>query len=70
MATTPQQQPSQPKNIFEQLAFGLQTVNDNVVDIFKDMEDMRQKVDAIYSALYPAQPISEPTDSGAGTINQ
>lgn len=71
MAQTPQeQQPRQPKNIFEQLAFGLQTVNDNVVDLFKNVEDIRQKVDAIYYALYPAQPASEPTDSGAETINQ
>lgn len=71
--TTIQQQeqpPRQPKNIFEQLAFGLQTVNDNVVDLFKDVEDIRQKVDAIYNALYPAQPIAEPTDSGAATINE
>lgn len=71
-APTPQEQQSrQPKNIFEQLAFGLQTVNDNVVDLFKDVEDIRQKVDAIYNALYPAQTdIAEPTDSGAATINE
>jgi uncharacterized protein YaaN involved in tellurite resistance len=71
--TTPQpqeQQPRQPKNIFEQLLFGMQTVNENVVELFKDMEDMRQKVDAIYNALYPAQTdIAEPTDPGAATIN-
>lgn len=74
MAQTPQpqeQQIRQPKNIFEQLAFGLQTVNDNVVDLFKDVEDIRQKVDAIYNALYPAQTdIAEPTDSGVATINE
>ena len=73
MAQTPtpqeQQQPRQPKNIFEQLAFGLQTVNDNVVDLFKSVEDIHQKVDVIYNALYPAPAISEPTAPGAETIN-
>lgn len=74
MAQTPipqGEQPRQPKNIFEQLAYGLQTVNDNVVDLFRDVEDIRRKVDAIYDALYPAQTdIAEPTDSGAATINE
>lgn len=72
MATTPtpQEQPRQPKTIFEQLALGLQTVNENVVDLFKDVEDIRQKVDMIFGALFTPPPTAEPTDSGAATINQ
>ena len=53
----------QPRTIFEQLALGLQTVNDNIVDLYK-------MVGEIHAALYPAQPISEPNDSGAETINK
>ena len=41
-----EQEQRQPKNIFEQLAFGLQTVNDNIIDLYK-------MVSAIHKALYP-----------------
>lgn len=51
-------QPQQPRTIFEQLAFGLQTVNDNIIDLYK-------KVDEIHAALYPPQQIAEPTAPGA-----
>lgn len=61
MAQTPQ--PQHPRNIFE-------VINQNIVDLSQDMVVMFQKVDAIYSALYPAQTIAEPTDSGAATINE
>lgn len=48
----------QPRNIFEQLAFGLQTVNDNIVDLYK-------MVSEIHSALYNIEiPKSEPTIPG------
>lgn len=51
----------QPRNIFEQLAFGLQTVNDNIIDLYK-------KVDEIHAALFPPQtPIAEPDVPGAET---
>lgn len=70
MATTPtitqeQPQPRQPRNIFEQLAFGLQTVNDNIVDLYR-------MVGEIHSALYPVDinNTAEPTDSGAATNNE
>lgn len=54
-------QPQQPRNIFEQLAFGLQTVNENVIDLYK-------KVDEIHAALFPPQaPIAEPDAPGAET---
>lgn len=49
----------QPRNIFEQLALGLQTVNDNIVDLYK-------MVSEIHSALYNIEiPKSEPTIPGA-----
>lgn len=41
-----EQEQRQPKNIFEQLAFGLQTVNDNIIDLYK-------MVSEIHKALYP-----------------
>ena len=41
-----EQEQRQPKNIFEQLAFGLQTVNENIVDLYK-------MVSEIHKALYP-----------------
>ncbi len=55
--------PQQPRNIFE-------AINQNIVDLSQDMVNMYQKVDAIYNALFPAQPQAEPTDSGAATINE
>ncbi|MBD5367238.1 MAG: hypothetical protein HDR82_09640 [Bacteroides sp.] len=55
----------QPKTIFEQLAFGLQTVNENIIDLSKDIAVLFQKVDEIHAALYPPQPISEPDVPGA-----
>ena len=57
-------QPQQPRNIFEQLAFGLQTVNDNIIDLYK-------KVDEIHAALFsPQTPIAEPDVPGAETTEQ
>ena len=54
-----QNQSRQPKTIFEQLAFGLQTINDNIVDLYK-------MVNEIHGALYNIEiPKSEPTVSGA-----
>ena len=44
-----------PRNIFEQIALGLQTVNDNIVDLYAMVQD-------IHSALYPT---SEPNATGA-----
>lgn len=47
----------QPKNIFE-------LINQNIVDLSKDMVTIFEKVDAIYRALYPKT--SEPNASGTG----
>lgn len=43
----------QPRNIFEQLAWGLQTVNDNIVDLYK-----------MVSEIHDALKITEPTNLG------
>lgn len=45
----------QPKNIFE-------LINQNIVDLSKDVVVMYEKVDAVYKALYPNG--SEPNASG------
>ncbi len=59
----------QPRNIFEQTLYGLQTVNENVVGLSRDMEAMQRKsedtaakIDAIYRALYPSE--TEPIAPG------
>lgn len=51
----------QPKNIFE-------VINQNIVDLSKDIVTMYEKIDAIYRALYPN--ISEPNTSGADAIEK
>ncbi len=59
-------QPQQPRNVFEQIALGLQTVNENIIDLSKDFAVLFQKVDEIHAALYPPQlPIAEPDVPGA-----
>ena len=57
----------QPRNVFEQIALGLQTVNDNIVDLSKDFAELYKKVDEIHAALYPSVPIAEPDVPGAET---
>ena len=47
----------EPKNIFE-------LINQNIVDLSKDVVTMYEKVDAVYKALYPND--SEPNASGTG----
>lgn len=39
-----EQQNNTPKyrNIFEQIVYGLQTVNDNILDLFKMLNDIHQ----------------------------
>jgi hypothetical protein len=54
----------QPKNIFEQIAIGLEVTNANTVAISEDLAVLSQKVDDIYKALF-IQINSEPNASGA-----
>lgn len=55
-----------PKNIFEQILFGVKATNDNVVALSEDLALAHQKIDAIYAALYPA--IQEPNAGGAQEV--
>lgn len=55
-----------PRNIFEQILFGVKTTNDNVVALSEDLALVHQKIDAIYNALYP--PTQEPNADGAQEI--
>lgn len=55
-----------PRNIFEQILFGVKTTNDNVVALSEDLALVHQKIDAIYAALYP--PTQEPDADGVQEI--
>ena len=55
-----------PKNIFEQILYGVKATNDNVVALSEDLALAHQKIDAIYAALYP--PTQEPNADGAQEI--
>lgn len=63
MAENIQQQ--QPRNIFEQIALGLQVTNENTVAIAADLAELFQMVKEIHGALFPATNTSEPNASGA-----
>ena len=56
---------AEPRNIFEQILFGVKATNDNIVAISEDLALVHHKIDAIYNALYP--PI-EPTADGSQGI--
>ena len=55
-----------PRNIFEQILFGVKATNDNVVALSEYLALAHQKIDAIYNALYP--PTQEPNADGAQEI--
>lgn len=64
MAENTQQQ--QPRNIFEQIALGLQVTNENTVAIAADLAELFQMVKEIHGALFPVtNTTSEPNASGA-----
>lgn len=58
-----QEQP-QPRNIFEQIALGLQVTNENTVAIAQDLALMFRMVQDIHGAMFPTD-IPEPNASGA-----
>lgn len=55
---------AEPRNIFEQILFGVKATNDNVVALSEDLALAHQKIDAIYNALYPSMG-NEPNADGA-----
>lgn len=56
-----EQQNNTPKyrNIFEQIVYGLQTVNDNILDIYKMLNDIHQ-----------ALQLNEPINPGTADKNR
>ena len=42
-----EKQAVQPKNIFEQILYGMQTINDNIFDLYKMVEEIRESIKAI-----------------------
>ena len=57
------QETRKPKNIFEQIALGLEVTNENTVAISEDLANLYKMVEEIHSALY-MQINSEPNASG------
>ena len=59
-----QQQHPQPRNIFEQIALGLQITNENTIAIAQDLANLYKMVEDIHSAMFPT---TEPNASGTDT---
>jgi hypothetical protein len=62
----------QPKNIFEQIVFGQEILNENIVALSENLDFINQKVDMLIAVLStpPIIKDSEPNASGAGTKEQ
>lgn len=64
----------QPKTIFEQIVFGQEITNDNIVTLAENLSIMNAKIDAVLSML-SAPPVenkikTEPDASGEVNIEQ
>jgi hypothetical protein len=46
------------------MAEGIGNINQNVVELYRLVEEQSIKIDAMYDAMYPEE-ISEPTSDGA-----
>lgn len=51
-----QPQERKPQNVFEQIVFGLEVVNNNVVDLYR-------KIDEIHAALFHTMSTPEQTNT-------
>lgn len=60
-----EKQSVQPKNIFEQILYGMQTINDNIFDLYKMVEEIRESIKAIDNKGKE----SEPKVLGTGNEN-
>lgn len=58
-----QQQQQQPRNIFEQIAMGLQITNENTVAIAQDLASLYKMVEDIHTVLFQVN-TAEPNASG------
>lgn len=55
---------NQPRTIFEQIVFGQQITNDNIVALAENLAIVNAKIDALMAAFTPAVHDSEPDASG------
>lgn len=60
-----QETQKQPRNIFEQIALGLEVTNQNTVAISQDLAVLYQMVADIHSVLFMGHTHTEPTALGA-----
>lgn len=60
--TTPQ-----PRNIFEQIALGLQVTNENTVNIAADIANLYKMVEDIHNAMFPN---IKPEPNASGTDDE
>ncbi len=56
-------QQKQPRNIFEQILFGQETTNENVIVLGENLKTVNDKLDFVIGILCPQ--ITEPTALGA-----
>lgn len=54
----------EPKTIFEQILFGQEIINNNIVTLSENLNDLNNKLSSLINALSVIQ-ISEPNTSGA-----
>lgn len=54
----------QPRNIFEQILYGQQAVNDNIIILSENLNTIYAQLNTLMSSL-AAIPMSEPMDLGA-----
>jgi len=63
----------QPKTIFEQIVYGQEIINDNIVALADNLNVVDRKLDALL-AIFTTPPVrqgaSEPDASGAETMDQ
>lgn len=68
-----EQNVKQPKTIFEQIVFGQEVTNENIVALAHNIDVVNAKIDALL-AIFTTPPVkkdnSEPDASGAETENQ
>jgi hypothetical protein len=62
----------QPKNVFEQIVFGQEFINENIVALSENIDFINKKVDLLMSVLSipPIIEDSEPNASGAEAKKQ
>lgn len=58
---------TKPRNIFEQILYGIGVTNENVVEVSKDIIEMRNEIAEIKAAMLPSvTPDGAEADSDSG----